>query len=95
MSNRLSSVSFLTLSRSVDTQYHLECMFDDLVAICCFRLSLLMGYTLKVRIEWVITLEPHQILLDHNVDPSSSFGHQVPHFYGTTLSFVLHVNLHS
>jgi hypothetical protein len=76
------------MGKGVHTQYHLECILDGLVTLCCFRLSLLIGYALKVRMEWVITLKLHQILLDRNVDPSSSFGQQLPHFHGTTISFV-------
>jgi hypothetical protein len=47
----------LTWSKSESTKYHL-------VVILCFHWSLLVGYTLKVRIRWVITWKPHQTLIE-------------------------------
>jgi hypothetical protein len=38
-----------------------------------------MGYNVEAALNF---------WLDCIVDPSSSYGHQVPHFCGTTLSFV-------
>jgi hypothetical protein len=37
---------------------------DDLVTIFCLHWSLLIGYTLKAKIRWVITWKPHRTLIE-------------------------------
>jgi hypothetical protein len=47
----------------------------------------IIGYALKVGIEWGITLEPHQFWLDHIIDlyPPLAFKY---HLLMATLSFL-------